>query len=159
MKLASNIHSYKEKNMIITVEDQESENEPNEFYDENVQTGEFHNGERIGDQVYVSPKGQTYQSKSAKGANPFHLQHFDGLESDKTNPTGYEGIDELIKKYEAKSPQDEELKDGFDTRLEGVSFGFRNEKIKENLRKDFKKLRRAKHTKSEGVLIRLGDFV
>ena len=159
-KLASNIYSYKEKNRIITMEEeQDSQNEPYEFYDENVQTGDFNNGEQIDDQVYISPKGQTYQGRNMKGANIFHLQQFEGIESDKTHPPGYEGIDELIKKYEAKSPQDEELKDGFDTRLEGVSFGFRNEKIKENLRKDFKKLRRAKNTKSEGVLLVLVEVI
>jgi hypothetical protein len=69
------------------------------------------------------------------------------MESDKVNNN--EEIDALIKKYEANGLLEKDEEE--ERKLGGISFGFRNEKIKENLlKKDLKRLK-VKQTKSEGV--------
>lgn len=143
-KLAANIYNYKEKNQIVTNEDYES------TPTQNMEGNNYINQQPSEHQIYIDSEGQAFQGWNHSGT--FNKPQIEMNENDKT-PVINGDIEELIRKYEVKSPGDEETKeDGFDKRLEGVSFGFRNEKIKENLRKDYKKLR-VKHTRSEGVII------
>jgi len=143
-KLATNIYNYKEKNMLVTDE------ENDQMYNNDMHTGEFnYSGQQSSDH-----QGQTFPGwNSRKGSNTFDGgHHIERIESDKTpNKIVNEDIEELMKQYDAKSPIEEEenKEDGFGAKLEAVSFGFRNEKIQENLRKNYKKSR-LKHTKSEG---------
>lgn len=154
-KLAMNIYSYKEKNMLVTNED--NEQGENQMYNNDMHTGEFnYSGQQSSDH-----HGQTFPGwNSRKGSNTFDGgHHIERIESEKTpHKLGNEDIEELMKQYDAKSPIEENKEDGLGAKLEAVSFGFRNEKIKENLRKNYKKSR-LKHTKSEGVkIIRMNIF-
>ena len=148
-KLATNIYNYKEKNMLVTDEENE-----NQMYNDS-HTGEFnYSGQQSSDHQGQTFPGPGWNSRIGIGSNTFDGgHHIERVESDRTpNKIGNEDIEELIKQYDAKSPIEEESKeDGFGAKLEAVSFGFRNEKIKENLRKNYKKSRLKHNTKSEGV--------
>lgn len=146
-KLATNIRNYKEKNMTPLTE----ESSQNIADDQELPIEEVHELQTSGPQLNAD-SGHTFQgwNSEMKESGTFNIQPGEPLESEKTmNPVINEEIEKLIRKYEVGS--DEETKeDQSNKKHEGVSFGFRNEKIKEKLRKEYKKQKK-KNTRSEGV--------
>ena len=129
-------------------------------YEDDIRSGKFHyiDPQQSNNQVYVESRGQIFQgwNSQLQISSAFNAHQLENEDNPQANsPVINRGVEELIKKYDVRSPTEEDRKeDSLETKLEAVSFGFRNEKIKENLIRDFHKLRvKHKRTRSEGVII------
>lgn len=137
--------NYKQKNMIVTLEDGQTE-------DSEPQGAVIYHGQSK-ENTYETG-GEYYDNVQGEEQYPYEEGNHPGEEYQ--SRINHEEVDELIKKYEANSPITEEEyvtqeDNNHNENLESMSFGFKNNKIKERM--ESYKAMRPHLAQSDGVIV------